>query len=151
MESGLHLLSSHFSLSLFRAVCSLPLPVSIRRINFLCEYYKFNGDFLSLPAFNSITVAECLPTITFFHMLNSVVSRPCPGGARYCIPTRGLYPYATCAHYLTELVMWAGFALASCGPNGLFIFLVSFCNLVPRSQTTHEWSVIGQEFLSGLS
>lgn len=65
--------------------------------------------------------------------------RPCPGGARYCIPRGGLFEYATQAVYFCELWAWLGFALLSCGPNGAFIFLVSFVNLVPRSVTTHNW------------
>lgn len=65
--------------------------------------------------------------------------RPCPNGARYCVPTRGLFQYATCAHYFVELWAWAGFALLSSGPNGLMILLVSLGNLVPRSVATHNW------------
>lgn len=74
--------------------------------------------------------------------------RPCPGGARYCIPTDGLFPFATCAHYFVELTAWFGFFLMSCGPNGLFIFLVSLVNLVPRSVATHDWYLakFGQEY-----
>ena len=34
-----------------------------------------------------------------------------------------------------RLWTWLGFFLMSWGPNGLFIFLVSCANLIPRSQT----------------
>ena len=67
------------------------------------------------------------------------VLRPCPGGARYCIPQGGLFDYATAAHYLSELWMWLGFAVMFGGPGGMFIFLVSLVNLVPRSAATHSW------------
>merc|ERR1719350_1938497 len=65
--------------------------------------------------------------------------RPCPGGARYCIPHGGLCDYATQAVYFCELWAWFGFALISCGPNGAFIFLVSLANLVPRAVASHSW------------
>eukprot|EP00565_Helicotheca_tamesis_P000732 CAMPEP_0185732378 /NCGR_PEP_ID=MMETSP1171-20130828/15935_1 /TAXON_ID=374046 /ORGANISM="Helicotheca tamensis, Strain CCMP826" /LENGTH=152 /DNA_ID=CAMNT_0028401847 /DNA_START=529 /DNA_END=987 /DNA_ORIENTATION=+ len=65
--------------------------------------------------------------------------RPCPNDARYCIPHGGLFEYVTAGNYLSELVMWAGFASASWGPNGAFIFLISAANLVPRSASTHQW------------
>lgn len=65
--------------------------------------------------------------------------RPCPGGARYCIPRGGLYEYATMAGYTSELVAWLGFAIASWGPNGAFILAVSVGNLVPRAAASHQW------------
>mmetsp|Transcript_87617 Transcript_87617/g.246108 ORF Transcript_87617/g.246108 Transcript_87617/m.246108 type:complete len:285 (-) Transcript_87617:97-951(-) len=74
--------------------------------------------------------------------------RPCPGGARYCIPRGGLFEYATQAVYFCELWAWLGFFLMSRGPNGAFIFLVSLANLVPRAVTSHEWYVkrFGDEY-----
>jgi len=60
-------------------------------------------------------------------------------GPRYRIPYGGLFDYATCAHYMSELVMWLGFAIMSWGPNGSFIFMVSLVNLAPRAATTHAW------------
>lgn len=60
-------------------------------------------------------------------------------GPRYRIPVGGLFEYATCAQYFVELWTWAGFALISCGPNGLYIFLVSVVNLIPRAIRTHAW------------
>jgi len=62
-----------------------------------------------------------------------------PGGPRYVIPTGGFFEYVTCAQYFVELWTFAGFALLSCGPNGLFIFAVSFVNLVPRAVQTTAW------------
>ena len=67
--------------------------------------------------------------------------RPCPGGERYCIPSQGLYEFATAAQYFTELVAWTGFWLMSFGPNGLYILCVSLGNLIPRAATTHAWYV----------
>jgi len=76
--------------------------------------------------------------------------RPCPDGQRYCIPRGGLFEHATSAQYFAELWAWGGFCLMSMGPNGLFIFLVSLVNLVPRSVATHNWYVekFGEEYSS---
>ena len=65
--------------------------------------------------------------------------RPCPNGARYCIPHGGLFDYATAAHYFVELWTWTGFAILSWGPNGLFILCMSLANLVTRAYRTHMW------------
>ena len=76
-------------------------------------------------------------TIYHDHLMREL--RPCPGGERYCIPHGGLYEYVTMGGYTCELLAWFGFAIASWGPNGLFIFLVSVGNLVPRAATSHQW------------
>ena len=76
-------------------------------------------------------------TIYHDHLMREL--RPCPGGARYCIPHGGLYDYVTMGGYTSELLAWLGFAIASWGPNGMFIFLVSLGNLVPRAATSHQW------------
>ena len=76
-------------------------------------------------------------TIYHDHLMREL--RPCPNNARYCIPHGGLYDYVTMGGYTSELLAWLGFAIASWGPNGLFIFLVSLGNLVPRAATSHQW------------
>ncbi len=65
--------------------------------------------------------------------------RPCPGGARYCIPHGGLFEYVTAAHYFVELWTWTGFMILSWGPNGVFILCISLANLVTRAYRTHLW------------
>lgn len=57
----------------------------------------------------------------------------------YRIPTGGLFEWVTCPSYLTELTGWAGLALATWSPAGLFIFALSAANLVPRARDTHRW------------
>ena len=71
------------------------------------------------------------------HLMRTL--RPCEGGARYCIPRGGLFEYVTMGAYLSELWCWLGFAIASWGPNGAFIFLVSLVNLIPRSYETNQY------------
>ncbi len=61
------------------------------------------------------------------------------GERAYRIPRGGLYRWVTSPCYLTELTGWAGFALATWSPGGLFIFAISAANLVPRAFATHRW------------
>jgi len=69
-------------------------------------------------------------------------------GPRYRIPHGGFFDYATQAVYFCELWTWLGFFLLSWGPNGLFIFLVSAGNLIPRSVASHQWylKTFGDEY-----
>ncbi|MBC7171245.1 MAG: 3-oxo-5-alpha-steroid 4-dehydrogenase, partial [Polyangiaceae bacterium] len=57
----------------------------------------------------------------------------------YRIPEGGLFRYVTNASYLTELVLWAGFAIFTWSLPGLFIFAISAANLIPRAIQTHRW------------
>lgn len=59
----------------------------------------------------------------------------------YRIPQGGLFRWVSSPSYLTELVAWAGFALCTWSLAGVFIFLVSAANLVPRAVATHRWYV----------
>jgi 3-oxo-5-alpha-steroid 4-dehydrogenase 1 len=61
------------------------------------------------------------------------------GVKNYRIPRGGLFRWVTNPSYLTELVGWAGFALCTWSLAGVFIFLVSLGNLVPRAYATHRW------------
>ena len=72
------------------------------------------------------------------HVIRSLRSFD-PNTPRYSIPTGGFFDFVTCGQYLAELWCFTGFALLSCGPNGLFIVLVSFVNLVPRAAQTTAW------------
>jgi 3-oxo-5-alpha-steroid 4-dehydrogenase 1 len=60
-------------------------------------------------------------------------------GPRYKIPEKGLFKYVTNAHYLSELIAWAGFALATWSLAGVFIFHISAANLIPRAKENHKW------------
>lgn len=61
-------------------------------------------------------------------------------GARvYRIPQGGLFRFVTNPSYFTELVAWAGWALATWSLAGVYIFLLSAANLIPRAVSTHRW------------
>jgi 3-oxo-5-alpha-steroid 4-dehydrogenase 1 len=57
----------------------------------------------------------------------------------YRIPVGGLHRWVTNASYLAELVLWAGFALFTWSPAGVYILAISAANLVPRAIATHRW------------
>ncbi len=57
----------------------------------------------------------------------------------YRIPRGGLFELVTNASYFTELLAWAGFALFTWSPGGLFILGISLANLVPRAIATQRW------------
>lgn len=58
---------------------------------------------------------------------------------RYKIPYGGLFKYVSCPQYLTELIAWAGFAIMTWSPGGIFILGISAANLIPRALETHRW------------
>jgi 3-oxo-5-alpha-steroid 4-dehydrogenase 1 len=61
------------------------------------------------------------------------------GTKTYRIPRGGLFRWVSSPSYLTELVAWAGLALCTWSLAGVFIFLISAANLVPRAAATHRW------------
>jgi len=62
-----------------------------------------------------------------------------PGETGYKIPYGGLYRFVSCPNYLSEIVMWIGWALATwCWPAALFA-LWTVANLAPRARAHHQW------------
>ncbi len=57
----------------------------------------------------------------------------------YRIPYGGLFAWVTNASYFAELIFWAGFAIFTWSPAGVYILAISAANLVPRAISTHRW------------
>ena len=57
----------------------------------------------------------------------------------YRIPQGGLFNYVSCPSYLTELISFLGFAIATWSVGALFVLGVSAANLIPRAFQTHRW------------
>ncbi|MDP4652128.1 MAG: DUF1295 domain-containing protein [Haliea sp.] len=57
----------------------------------------------------------------------------------YRIPQGGLFRYVTNPSYFTELVSFAGFAIATWSLGAVFVLLVSAANLIPRAFQVHRW------------
>jgi len=61
------------------------------------------------------------------------------GADSYKIPHGGGFSLVSSPHYLGEILAWTGLALATWCPGGLFVWLVTVANLVPRALKTHRW------------
>ncbi|HIA04625.1 MAG TPA: DUF1295 domain-containing protein [Myxococcales bacterium] len=62
-----------------------------------------------------------------------------PGETGYKIPYGGLYRWVSCPNYLSEIVMWGGWAVATwCWPAALFA-IWTLANLAPRARAHHQW------------
>lgn len=72
-------------------------------------------------------------------MRNLRDSDPKPGSPRYKIPRGFLFEYVTSPQYFTELCGFFGWAIMTWSPAGLYIFLISAANLIPRAIQTHKW------------
>ena len=57
----------------------------------------------------------------------------------YRIPEGGLFRYVTNPSYFSELISFAGFAIATWSPGAVFVLLVSAANLIPRAFQVHRW------------
>jgi 3-oxo-5-alpha-steroid 4-dehydrogenase 1 len=57
----------------------------------------------------------------------------------YRIPQGGLFRFVTNPSYLTEIIAFAGFAIATWSLGATFILLITIANLVPRAFQTHRW------------
>ncbi len=57
----------------------------------------------------------------------------------YRIPRGGLFQYVSSPSYLTELISFLGFAIATWSVGALFVLGVSAANLIPRAFQAHRW------------
>ncbi len=57
----------------------------------------------------------------------------------YRIPQGGLFKYVSCPSYLTELLSFLGFAIATWSLGAIFVLGVSAANLIPRAFQSHQW------------
>ncbi|CAA0079061.1 Uncharacterised protein [BD1-7 clade bacterium] len=61
------------------------------------------------------------------------------GDKVYRIPQGGLFRFVTNPSYLTELMSFTGFAIATWSLGAVFVLLVSAANLIPRAFQIHKW------------
>lgn len=57
----------------------------------------------------------------------------------YRIPKGGLFRYVSSPSYLTEIISFTGFAIATWSLGALFVLAVTMANLIPRAIQTHQW------------
>jgi len=70
------------------------------------------------------------------------------GDKVYRIPQGGLFKYVSNPSYLTELISFTGFAIATWSLGAVFVLLVSAANLIPRAFQVHKWykEKFGEEY-----
>ena len=61
------------------------------------------------------------------------------GDKIYRIPKGGLFKYVSNPSYLTELLSFTGFAIATWSLGAVFVLAVSAANLIPRAFQVHKW------------
>jgi 3-oxo-5-alpha-steroid 4-dehydrogenase 1 len=66
-----------------------------------------------------------------------ILSRSADSG--YKIPYGGLYRWISCPNYLGEVIIWAGWALATWSLPGLAFAVWTAANLIPRARSHHAW------------
>jgi 3-oxo-5-alpha-steroid 4-dehydrogenase 1 len=57
----------------------------------------------------------------------------------YKIPYGGLYRWISCPNYFGEILIWAGWAVATWSLPGLAFAVWTAANLVPRARSHHAW------------
>ena len=62
-------------------------------------------------------------------------------GIDYKIPYGGLFKWISCPNYFGEIIEWIGWAIATWSLAGLAFAVWALANLVPRSQSNHQWYI----------
>jgi 3-oxo-5-alpha-steroid 4-dehydrogenase 1 len=62
-----------------------------------------------------------------------------PGESGYKVPDDWCYRWISCPNYLGEMVIWAGWALATWSLPGLLFAFWTVANLAPRARANHRW------------
>lgn len=62
-----------------------------------------------------------------------------PGDTGYEIPRGGLFRWVSAPNYLSEIVEWTGWAIATWSAAGLAFAVYTAANLVPRALSHHAW------------
>jgi protein-S-isoprenylcysteine O-methyltransferase Ste14 len=62
-----------------------------------------------------------------------------PGETGYRIPWGGCYRWISCPNYAGEMIIWAGWAIATWSLPGLAFAFWTAANLVPRARAHHAW------------
>jgi protein-S-isoprenylcysteine O-methyltransferase Ste14 len=99
----------------------------------------YPGEWLVDPRFvagTALFVAGFIANRTADNVLRQL--RP-PGGKDYRVPRGGLYRWISCPNYLGEILIWAGWALATWSLAGLSFAVWTATNLIPRARANHRW------------
>jgi len=103
-----------------------------------------SADWLSDPRF---IIGMCIYSIGFIMNVHSDAivrnlrskEEVIRGDKVYRIPRGGLFKYVSNPSYLTELISFLGFAIATWSLGAVFVLMVSAANLIPRAFQVHKW------------
>jgi len=107
----------------------------------LSELGRYPDAWLTDPRFLGGAVLFLGGWVLNLHADTVLMNLRQPGDTGYRIPQGGLFRWVTAGNYLGELVMWAGWALATWSWAGLAFFVFSTANLAPRAAQNHRWYV----------
>lgn len=62
-----------------------------------------------------------------------------PGETGYKIPYGGLFKWVSAPNYMSEIIEWIGFALATYSLPGLSFAIFTASNVIPRAIANHKW------------
>jgi len=106
---------------------------------FISEFGEYGPEWLGDPRFLAGIVVFFAGLALNLHSDNILLRLRTPGKAGYAIPRGGAFRYVSCPNYLGEIVVWAGWALATWSPAGLAFFVYTAANLIPRARSHHQW------------
>lgn len=99
----------------------------------------YTSAWLADPRFISGTVLFIIGYVINRHSDYILRSLRKPGESGYNIPHGGLFTYVTCPNYLGEIIIWAGWAVATWSLAGIYFFIWTMANLIPRARSHHSW------------
>jgi 3-oxo-5-alpha-steroid 4-dehydrogenase 1 len=99
----------------------------------------YTTAWLTDPRFISGTILFMTGYVINRHSDNILRSLRKPGESGYKIPRGGLFTYVSCPNYLGEIIIWAGWSIATWSLAGIYFLIWTLANLVPRARSHHRW------------
>lgn len=99
----------------------------------------YDADWLNEPRF-IIGLGLFIAGFAINRLADSALAKLRSGGKTgYHIPEGGLFLLVSCPNYLGEIIIWAGWAVATWSLPGLAFAVWTFANLAPRATAHHRW------------
>lgn len=99
----------------------------------------YSAAWLTGPRFISGTMLFMIGFVINRHSDHTLSTLRKPGESVYKIPRGGLFKYVSCPNYLGEIMIWAGWAIATWSLAGVYFLVWTLANLVPRARSYHSW------------
>lgn len=105
----------------------------------LCPEDRYTAAWLADPRFIIGTMLFISGFVINRHSDHILRNLRKPGESGYNIPRGGLFEYVSCPNYLGEIMIWAGWAVATWSLAGSYFLIWTLANLVPRARSHHNW------------